>query len=161
MAINKQKKAELVAEFADMSKNSQSMVFVSFKGLPVNDTIILRKRLSAQHIGYKVTKKTLLKRALAQNNVQGDFPEVEGELAVAYGTDQLAPAREILAFTKEYKGKMEIKGGVFEGAFMNKRDMLEIATIPPREVLLSKIAFLLNSPMQRLAIAVQEVAKTK
>lgn len=56
---------------------------------------------------------------------------------------------------------LSILGGIFEGKFVSGEKMMEIATIPSREVLLSKIAFLLKSPMQRLAIAVNEVAKTK
>ena len=162
MAINKQKKAELVTELTEMVKGATSMVFVSFKGLTVNQTIVLRKKLHTDNIGYRVAKKTLLKRAMEANNVTGEFPaEVVAELAVVYGADALAPAREVLEFTKTYKGKLDIQGGVYEGKFMNRAEMLEIATIPSREVLLSKIAFLLQAPIQRLAIAVNEVSKTK
>lgn len=161
MAINKQKKEELVAEFAEMVAGAKAMVFVSFKTLSVNKTVDLRKKLHNENVGYKVTKKTLLKRALEAQKTEGEFPEVLGELAVAYSADALTPARLMYEAVKENKGKMEILGGVFEGKFMNKAEMLEIATIPSREVLLSKIAFLLKSPMQRLAIAVNEVAKTK
>ena len=161
MAINKQKKEELVAAFTDMVKGAESMVFVSFKGLSVNKTINLRKKLHAENIGYKVTKKTLLKRAFEANKIEGELPEMATELAVAYGTDQLSPARLVYESVKENKGKMEILGGIFGGKFVSKSEMIEIATIPSREVLLSKIAFLLQSPMQRLAIAVNEVSKTK
>jgi large subunit ribosomal protein L10 len=161
MAINKQKKEELVAEFTDMVAGATTMVFVSFKTLSVNKTVDLRKKLHNENVGYKVTKKTLLKRALEAQKIEGEFPEVLGELAVAYSADALTPASLMFEAMKENKGKMEILGGVFEGKFMNKAEMLEIATIPSREVLLSKIAFLLKSPMQRLAIAVNEVAKTK
>ncbi len=89
------------------------------------------------------------------------MPEFGQETAFAYGEDLLAPAREIFAFSKEHKGLLNIVGGVFEGAYKSKEEMMEIATIPSREVLLSKIAFLLKSPIQRLAIAVNEVSKTK
>ena len=68
MAINKQKKAELVSELTDMAKGATSMVFVSFKGLTVNLTILMRKKLHSENIGYRVAKKTLLKRALIANN---------------------------------------------------------------------------------------------
>jgi large subunit ribosomal protein L10 len=161
MAINKQKKADLVVELNEMVKGAATMVFVSFKNLTVNKTIVMRKKLHTEGVGYRVTKKTLLKRACAEQQIAGDFPEALSELAVVYGTDQLSPAALVHEFTKEYKGKLEIIGGVFDGKFMNKAEMLEIATIPSREVLLSKIAFLLQSPMQRLAIAVNEVSKVK
>jgi large subunit ribosomal protein L10 len=89
------------------------------------------------------------------------MPNLEGEVAVAYGSDPIAPAREIFNFQKTNKVPLNILGGVYEGKFVDGVYMKEIATIPSREVLLSKIAFLLKSPMQRLAIAVNEVAKTK
>ena len=89
------------------------------------------------------------------------MPELPGEVAIVYGTDAIAPAREVYNFEKEHKGVMQILGGIFDGKFVDGVFMTEIATIPSREVLLSKIAFLLKSPIQRLAIAVNEVAKSK
>jgi large subunit ribosomal protein L10 len=80
---------------------------------------------------------------------------------MVYGEDQIAPAREVYNFQKTHKGLLNILGGIFEGKFVGANAMMEIATIPSREVLLSKIAFLLKSPMQRLAIAVNEVSKKK
>jgi len=80
---------------------------------------------------------------------------------MVYGADQIAPAREIYNFQKAHKGLLSILGGIFEGKFVGAEKMMEMATIPNKEVLLSKIAFLLKSPMQRLAIAVNEVTKKK
>ena len=65
-----------------------------------------------------------------------------------------APAREVNEFEKKFKDKVKILGGVFEGELKDRNSMKAIATIPSREVLLSQIAFLLKSPMQRIAIAV-------
>lgn len=161
MAINKQKKEELVGELLGVAKDAKTIVFTTFKGLTVNNTIVMRKALHNENVGYRVAKKTLLKRALGELSIKGEFPEVASELAIAYSTDLLSPARLTLDFAKLYKGKFDIVGGVFDGKYMTRSEMLEIATIPGREVLLSKIAFLLQSPMQRLAIAVNEVAKTK
>jgi large subunit ribosomal protein L10 len=89
------------------------------------------------------------------------MPELTGEIAIAYSDDLLKPASGVYAFAKETKTPVEIMGGVFEGKYMDKGEMTDLATIPPREVLLSQIAFLLKSPIQRLAIAVNEVAKKK
>lgn len=161
MAITKAKKQELVAEFTDMAKASKSIVFASFKGLPVNETITLRKSLRANQIGYRVTKKTLLKRALVEAGVTGEVPAMDAEIAIAYSDDLLAPAREIHAFAKTHKGQMEIVGGVFEGKFMDKSEMTAIATIPPREVLIGMFLNLINSPIQRFAVVVDQIAKKK
>jgi large subunit ribosomal protein L10 len=96
-----------------------------------------------------------------KGKAEGVLPELPGEVAIAYSEDEIGPAREIYNFGKTHKGLLNILGGIFEGKFVNGAHMMEIATIPSREVLLSKIAFLLKSPMQGLAIAVSEVAKKK
>jgi large subunit ribosomal protein L10 len=108
-----------------------------------------------------VVKKTLWKRATDAAKVTGDAPSTEQELAVVYGDDLLTPARLSYEFSKTHKDTFAIVGGIFDGEFKSQQEMLSIATIPPREVLLSQLAFLLKSPMQRFAIAVNEVAKSK
>lgn len=161
MAITKIKKAEILKDLGNIFDTAKSVVFLSFKGISANDTVVMRKKLKGEKVGLKVSKKTLIKKALTDKNFSGNIPEFGQETAFAYGEDLLAPAREIFNFTKEHKNLLNIVGGVFEGVYKSKEEMLEIATIPPREVLLSKIAFLLKSPMQRIAIAVNEVSKKK
>lgn len=160
MALLKSKKEEMVKELEKAIKDSASAVFVNFHGLKVGDEMKLRRGLREKQIGYKVSRKTLLKRAL-QGKAEGEIPELAGEVAVAFSKDQTASAREIYNFQKVHKGILEIVGGIFGGKFVGKAFMEEIATIPSKEVLLSKLAFLFRSPVQRLAIAVSEVAKKK
>lgn len=140
---------------------AESVVFVNFKGLTVFDATNLRKALRADGSSYKVVKKTLLKRALDAKKIEGDMPELTGEVAIAYSADPIASARGVWAFQKDHKENISILGGVFQGKYMDKVAMEGIATIPPREVLLSQIAYLLKSPMQRLALAVNAVAQKK
>lgn len=161
MALTKDKKQSTVAAFKDMLKDAQSIAFVQFKGLTVKDATTLRRALRAAGVSYKVGKKTLLKRVLADMGITGDLPSLEGEIAVAASADALAPAREVYEFQKGHKEQVALVGGIFEGVYKDQATMVALATIPSREVLLSQIAFLLKSPMQRLAIAVNEVAKTK
>lgn len=161
MAISKQKKVSLIEEVGSKVSDAQSIVFVGFKKLTVKETIELRRLLRAENVGFTVLKKTLLKRVLTAHNHTGDYPELPGEVAIAYSADLLAPARLVYEFSKTHKDQVAILGGVFEGAYMDAAQMTGIATIPPREVLLSQIAYLLKSPMQRLAIGISEVAKTK
>lgn len=158
--LQKSKKEEMIKGLEKSIKDSESVIFVNFHGMNVADETILRKELREKEVGYKVSRKTLLKRAL-DKKAEGEIPELSGEVALAFSKDQTASAREIYNFQKTHKGLLEILGGIFEGKFVGKEKMMEIATIPSREVLLSKIAFLLKSPIQRLAIAVNEVSKKK
>jgi large subunit ribosomal protein L10 len=161
MPITKAKKVAIVESLGDKLKKDNTMVFVSFKGIPANEQVQMRKQFKGQNISYQVVKKSLLKRVLSDKGIAGELPTMMGEIAVAFSEDQLAPAREVYAFQKQYKGALSIQGGVFAGSYKDRTEMLSIATIPSREVLLSQIAFLLKSPLQRLAIAVDQVAQTK
>ena len=158
--LHKSKKEEMIKGLEKAIKESESVVFVNFHGMNVSDETILRRELRNQGVDYKVSRKTFLKRAMLKI-AEGEIPELSGEVAIAYSKDNTASPREIYNFQKTHKGILSILGGIFEGKFVGQEKMMEIAMIPSREVLLSKIAFLLKSPIQRLAIAVNEVAKTK
>ena len=150
----------MVKEIEGALKKSKSLVFVNFHGMNVADETVLRRELRDKNVGYKVGRKTLLKRALA-GKAEGEIPELAGEVAIAYSEDTTASPREIYNFQKTHKGLLNILGGIFEGKFVSGAFMMEIATIPSKEVLLSKLAFLFKSPIQRFALAVSEVAKKK
>ena len=156
----KSKKAEIIKDVDQAIKGSQSVVFVNFHGLKAGEETILRRDLRNQGVNYKVFRKTLLKRAL-EGKATGELVDLSGEVAIAYGVDQIAPAREVYNFQKSHKGLLSILGGIFEGKFVDGAYMMGIATVPSREVSISKIAFLFKSPMQKLAIGLSEVAKKK
>ena len=160
MPLLKSKKEEMIKDIEKAVKGSESVVFVNFHGISAGDETVLRRDLRNQNVAYRVSRKTLLKRALS-GKAEGELPELSGEVAMVYGEDQIVPAREIYNFQKSHKGILNILGGIFEGKFIGGEKMMEIAMIPSREILLSKLAFLLKSPMQRLALAVNEVAKGK
>ncbi|MGB2580668.1 MAG: 50S ribosomal protein L10 [Minisyncoccia bacterium] len=163
MAITKQKKVELVASMTERLSDAKSIVFVNFKALPVSETKMLRRKLSADKVGYFVTKKTLAKRVLTDLKAKGEMPELPGELAIAYGDDLLAPARETYAFqtTPRDKGSISIVGGIFDGEYKTQSEMMAIATIPPLQILRGMFVNLINSPIQRFAIAMGEIANSK
>jgi large subunit ribosomal protein L10 len=158
--LTKSKKEEIVKDLEKAIQDSKSVVFVNFHGLNANNETAFRSDLRKGGVGYRVSRKTLLSRALA-GKATGEVPALPGEVAIAYSTDDIAPAREVYNFGKSHGDVLSILGGIFEGKFVDGPYMTELATIPSREVLLSKLAFLLKSPMQRLAIAVSEVAKKK
>lgn len=161
MALKKAKKAELIDSYTDALKASKSAVYVKFRGLPVGQTMELRNALFTESIHYTVVKKTLWTRATQAVGIKGDAPIVGEELAVVWGDDLLAPARLAYEFSKTHKDSFGIVGGIFDGEFKDAKQMMEIATIPPREVLLSQLAYLLKSPMQRLAVGLGQVAAKK
>jgi len=160
MAITKDKKKSILDRL-DAIKSSESVVFVNFKGLPVSATTQMRQELSQNSVSYYVAKKTLVTKAFTEAGIDGEMPQIEGELAVAYGNDATGPAREIFAFQKKYDGKVSIVGGVFEHKFMDKAQMEEIAKIPSMHVLRGMFVNVINSPIQGLVIALSAIADKK
>lgn len=161
MPITLDKKKELVADLDQSLKGANSVVFVKFDKLKVADVNSLRRALQAQEVGYKVAKKTLLKRSLSSLGVTGDLPELPGQVAVAYSADLLAGAREVFNFQKNHKENVSIVGGVFEGQYKKADEMLAIATIPPLQTLRGMFVNIINSPIQRFAVVLDQIAQTR
>ena len=161
MPITLDKKKKLVAGLEESLKGANSVVFVKFDRLKVADVNSLRRGLQANSVGYVVAKKTLLKRALSTLGVSGDLPELPGQVAIAYSSDLLAGAREVFAFQKNHKDNISIIGGVFEGKYMNSDSMISIATIPPLQTLRGMFVNLINSPIQRFAVVLDQIAQNK
>ncbi len=164
MAITKEKKSEIVDKIKEIVTKGKSIVFVNFHGLTVTGVNELRRNLRAKGVGYYVAKKTLIKRAFDGSPIEGSLPELDGEVAVAYLADQadedlLVPVKEIYDFHKKNTEVIKIIGGVFEGTYAGAEQMLALAKIPSREILLGQFANVINSPIQGLVMALDAIAK--
>ena len=160
MALTKIQKKEVVAELETLLADSKSIVFVNFKGLTVGATNTFRRNLRNAGVGYKVAKKTLLARVIAEKGLTGEIPDLKGEVGIAFSSDLLSPAREVFTFSKG-KETPSIAGGVFDGEYFDATRMMSIATIPSREVLLAQVLNIINSPIQGLVIALNQIAEKK
>ena len=161
MAITRTKKTEIVDKLKNAFEGAKSLVFVNFKGLTVGNTTDLRRSLKGENVSYTVAKKTLANRVLDDKKFEGDKPTLEGELALAWGEDLVAPARGVYNFVKKFPENLKILGGVFEGRYITADAMIEIAKIPGLEILRGKFVNIINSPIQRVAVALSEIAKKK
>jgi len=159
MAITREKKEQVVEKVRGLAKEAKTIVFANFKGLTVAEQNEMRKGLRAQGIGYTVAKKSLVRRAFAEKNYGGEPPVLEGEIALAYGSDELAPAREIAAFVKKFPEHLAFAGGVFGGNYMNAAEIKSIAAIPGMQTLRAQFVQLINSPRQRFAVVLQQKAE--
>jgi large subunit ribosomal protein L10 len=162
MAITKQKKSEILTKLTEAFKTATSIVFVHFNKVTVAEVSVIRKALRANEVKYVVAKKTLIRKALEQQGYTGTLGDLPGEIAVVWSDgDSTAPARGIHEYVKKLKGTLSIAGGVFQGAFSDAAQMTAIATIPSMTVLRGMFANIINSPRQRFAVALGEVAKLK
>lgn len=164
MAISKDKKKQIIERLQSIFMNSPSVAFVRFHKLTVFGAQELRRKLGEAGSGYFVAKKTLIRKSLERGSLAGELPALHGEVAVAYlkeGDDVTAPAREVFSLGGKLEKAVKLIGGIFEGKFIGERETLALASIPPRQTLLAQFTNLVNSPLQRLASVLNEVAKKK
>ncbi|MEO8637704.1 MAG: 50S ribosomal protein L10 [Candidatus Taylorbacteria bacterium] len=159
MPISKEKKKEIYAKLAELARENKGVAFVNFHTMTVKDISEARRVLKSKNVGYYVAKKTLVKRALTDAKIEGEMPELLGEVGVAYSVEPTAPAREVFEFAKKFENKFSLLGGVFEGVFKNKEEIRAIALIPSLQALRGMFVNLINSPRQRFAMVLSEKAK--
>ena len=160
MAITKAKKEEIIDKLNGIKTDADSIVFVNFNGLGVSDTTAMRSAMREAGVSYLVAKKTLIKRAF-DGAFTGDMPALEGEIALAYSADAIAPAQNVKEFAGKFKDKIAIVGGVFQGVYKTKEEMTDIASIPPLPVLRGMFVNVINSPIQGLVISLNQIAEKR
>ncbi len=161
MAITKAKKQEIAERLNTILSDATTVTFVHFNGYAIADEHAMRNKLKEEGVSYYVAKKTLINRALDTQAVTGERPVFEGQLAIAYGADAVAPAREVQEFAKKSDGKLAIVGGIFEGTYRSASEMQEIASIPGMHQLRGMFVNVINSPVQGLVIALNQIAEKR
>lgn len=161
MARTKEQKKEIIEKLEKIMDGAKSLVFVNIHGLQVAQATAMRRKLKTEGVGVFVAKKTLTSRALSTKKYAGTEPALLGEFALAYGTDLVAPARGVYEFQGKFKDKVVITGGVFEGKYMTKDEMVAIASIPPLSTLHGMFVNIINSPIQGFVMALDAISKKK
>lgn len=160
MAITKEKKTEILAKLDDIKSSADSIVFVNFQGMAVQDSTAMRASMREAGVGYFVAKKTLIKRSF-DGAFEGEMPSLDGEIAVAYSTDAIAPAQNVKEWAGKFKDNLAIVGGVFQGVYKTREEMTDIASIPPLPVLRGMFVNVINSPIQGLVLGLNAIAEKK
>tara|TARA_Y100000310_G_scaffold263659_1_gene273967 strand:+ start:7736 stop:8254 length:519 start_codon:yes stop_codon:yes gene_type:complete len=148
MAITKEKKQEIIKGLSEKLKSAESVVFVNFHGLSVGENQELRQKLRENGSSFVVAKKTLMKRVLSEEKIEGSTPELNGELAVSFGDDLTSSAKSIYEFTKTHKEQINILGGIIEGSYVSCDQVVSLAQIPSREALYGQLVYVINAPTQ-------------
>lgn len=152
-------KKPIVEEISASIKDAQSVVLVDYRGLTVEQDTNLRKQLREAGVTYKVYKNTMMNFAFKGTDFESLASYLEGPSAIAISTtDATAPARVLCKFAKE-ASKLEIKGGVVEGTVYDAAGIAEIAKVPSREELLSRLLGSMQSPVANFARVMNQLAE--
>ena len=158
--ILNQKKEE-VTKLAEEMKNAKLILLTDYRGINVTDVTELRTSLRNTNATYRVIKNNIIRRALQEAGIEGLEDKLVGPTAVIMSNeDYLEPSKAIYTFSKD-NDYYKIKGGVIEEKVMEAEEIITLAKLPSREVLLSMLAGALLGNISKIAVALNEVKKQK
>lgn len=140
-------KEQRVRELTDAIARSKSIVLTNFTGMNVEMATKMRRRLRDARVEFIVEKNTLTKRALADSGIKELDPFLEGPTGIALGQDEIAGAKILAEFSKEFE-KPALKAAFVGGQLYDADGVKILALLPPREVLLGQLIGALRSPLQ-------------
>ena len=164
MSLTKEQKTKQIGSVKENIAKQKSVIFVDFAKVPSKDLFGFRKSLKEAGCKLKIAKKTLVRIAFGQsgisywNKMKAVIP---GQLALVFGMeDEIAPARLSNEFAKKQEN-LKILGGIFEGRFIEKTKVLELASIPPRNELLGRLVGSIYSPVSSFVRVLNKISENK
>ena len=158
--IINQKKEE-VANLAAKMKEAKIILLTDYRGINVADVTELRSELRKSDSEYKVIKNNIIRRALAENGIEGLDDLLEGPTAVVTSKEDYLEASKIIYKFSKDNDFYKIKGGIIEGKVMTAEEIITLAKLPSRQELLGMLAGALLGNISKLAVALGEVQKQK
>ena len=153
-------KQQNVADLAEAMKGAACYVFVSTRGLTVEQDTKLRAELRGAGVKFKVIKNTTLKRVFKELGIDGVDSMFEGPTAVGYSDEITAPAKILAKYAEDIE-PMEIKGGIIDGKVASVAEIIALSKVPDVETLRTQVAYSLLFPFTKLAMLVKAVAEKK
>ncbi len=160
MSLNRNEKAAVVADVAAQVARSQTLALAEYRGLTVEHLNALRKQARDKGVYLHVLKNTLARRAVQGTPFEVASDAMVGPLIYGFSEDAVAAAKVIADFAKG-NDKLIVKAGAYAGKALDANGVKALASVPSKEVLLSQIAGLLKSPVQRMAAVVAALAEKR
>ena len=143
-------KRETVAELREALSSSRTLIVSEYRGLSVKELAEIRRALRKQDVTYRIVKNRLMRIAAQDTVGEALGPLLVGPTAIAFGTDESSTAKAVLDATRPYK-IVTITGAVLGNRAISADDVRSLASLPPREVLLAKLAGGMQAPVATLA----------
>lgn len=147
MAKTKKQKEQEIAQMKEKLGNMKSVVFTNFDGLNVSETDELRSALREADIDYTVMKRSLFKIASKELDVEdAELDTLDGGVGVALGYgDEVLPAKTLGTFAQKHPA-LKLVGGIFNGKFIDRKEVGALAKLPSKEELHAKLVWLVQYP---------------
>lgn len=160
MSLNRSEKSAVIEEVTATAATAQTLVMAEYRGMTVAAMTDLRVKAREQNVTLSVLKNTLVRRALAGTAFEVASDQLTGPLIYGFSDDAVAAAR-VIADVAKTNDKLVIRGGVYAGKSLDAESVKALASIPSKEVLLSQLLGLLQSPVSGMARVLAAVAEQK
>jgi len=151
LAISKQRKTELVAEYIEQLEQSHGIILADYQGLGVNDTSNIRRTMRSIGGKFQIVKNRLLLMALEEAGISLPKEWLIGPTAISFCYDEVPPVAKALTDAAKELETLRIKGGVLGESVIEAAQVRVIANLPSREVLLGQVLGTINAPATRVA----------
>jgi large subunit ribosomal protein L10 len=150
--MNREEKAEAISELESAIGSATNAFLIDFKGVTVPQVTELRRQIRQTNSGYIVVKNTLALIALKNSPMIAMKEKFSGPTAVAYNkTDAVVLAKALTKFAKDVPA-VQFKGALLNGQVVPASEIQNIANLPSREELISKLLYLMQHPIRGLAV---------
>lgn len=162
MSKNLEIKQQVVSDIVEKLTNCQSMVIVKYTGLTVEQVTGLRVQCRNTNVNYCVLKNTLVKRALNERGITGLDKLLEGPNAFVFSSDPVSAAKVICEYIEKDKlNTLELRGGILDGKAIDVNTIKSLATLPSREVLLSRLLGSMSATVGSFVRVLEAIRKQK
>ena len=156
MSLNIEEKKEVVAEVSARLKKAQAVVLAEYRGISVEAITVLRSQARASGVYLRVLKNTLARRAVQGTPFEKLGEKMVGPLAYGISDDPVAAAKVLHAYAKTNE-KLVIRGGAMPNYVMTAKEVGNLATMPSRTELLSKLVGTMQAPIAKFVRTLNEV----
>ncbi|MBC8263668.1 MAG: 50S ribosomal protein L10 [Anaerolineales bacterium] len=154
MAISREKKEQLVSWYTDLFSRSNAVILTGYRGLTMADINQLRRKLQGAQSEYHVTQNRLLKLGLKEADLPVPEDLLKGPTATGFCFEEVPTAAKMLVeFSKESKF-LVIKGGILGDRIISADEVISLAELPPREILLAQVLGTIQGPAGGITRAV-------
>ncbi len=156
MSLNLEQKRAVVAEVSEQLAKAQAVILAEYRSVPVKDMTELRRKARGVGVYLRVLKNTLARRAVAETPFKGLSEKMVGPLAYGISSDPVAVAKVLQEFARDNE-KFVIKAGAMPNVMMSAREVAELAKMPSRQELLTKLVATMQAPIAKFVRTLIEV----
>jgi len=173
LALSKDSKKEILQDLIVKFKESKGVILTDYQGMNVAQISSLRNELKEEKVEFKVVKNTLLEKASEELNVEDLTKDLIGCTAMAFCSDDgVAPARLLKEYFRKNKVNLKVKSGLINGRVFSPEKIMEIASLPSKDVLIAQtingiksplysLVFILQGPLRGLVYTLEAIKKQK